>query len=294
MDRLDYAIIKHLYANCRIPYETLGRMLNTTPATVKNRIRKLRNTGKLGRFFIRLSCSAYAGQEIMNVIKTDGTEDRQNFIERIGSSSFIEYVNPCSGDIYLAQAVCRNIDEYALLHSFFNGFTEITSIDIHLTNHTKQNHYCLTKTQSQIITHLLDDPRRKSTVIAESINMSSKFIRKTIRRLRELNFIEFTVECFLSSLLALIRYDNSIFNPMEVKRELEEEFHSIWEFNQSSNESLMYVSFFSEYIDDMYSIQRDLKKGRYEILEIIVVEPRHYFSSLRNEELQRLIERKTA
>jgi DNA-binding Lrp family transcriptional regulator len=291
VDRLDVGIIRCLYFNSRTSYEELARIFKATPATIKNRIRRLQSTGKLGRLLTKLSCSAIKGQHIICIVETDGTENQENFIRHAGDVSYTEFICHCTENRYLAQAICRNIDEYSELRSFLGRIPEIISVDTDPINEELKSNNGFTKQQALILAHLAHNPRRKLTAIAEQLGKSSRNVSRAIRKLEELGLVEFTAECFMPSLFTVIKYDIDSLSPREIKRRLAHEFDCFWEFWESSTRPLVYACFFSEYVDDIHIIQGDIRKREYEVFDALIAGPRHYFSSIRDQELKRLIDR---
>jgi DNA-binding Lrp family transcriptional regulator len=240
---------------------------------------------------IKLSYSAYNGQQILCIIETDGTENQEDFIKLVGNVAYTEYVSPCIDKKYLIQAVCHDIDEYSHLRSCFSNVPEITSINTDPINAELGIDYSLTKYQALVLSNLVDVPRKQLNVVAESLEKSSKSVARTIRKLRESDIIEFTVECSISSLVVVINYEIKSLSPSEIKRRLTQEFDCFWELKESSNRPLVYAFFFSEFVDDLHIVEKNLKENEFEILDVLIAGPRYYFNSKRDEELKNLIDK---
>lgn len=289
MDWLDLDILRGLHANCRTSYEETARRLCTSSATIRNRVQNLRNAGTLGQFLIKLSWSAIKGRKVLGLVQTGGTEQRDDFPARLGNDIHIEWVSFCGAARYFLQAVCRDIDEYSRLQVFLGSFPEIISVELHPINGPGNVERTITGRQARILSHLLDDPRSKSTEIAKSLGISSRSVAREISRLQNSGLVEFTLECFFSSLIAVVEYNGDMCSSTEVEKELEQGFDCIWQLATSSNEPIVFACFFLEYVEDLHSTLRKLELKPFEVRDVIIAEPRRYFTSLRDTELRNLI-----
>jgi DNA-binding Lrp family transcriptional regulator len=287
MDQLDQGILRCLHEDCRMSYEALGRELGTTSATIKNRVNKLKNSGMLGKLSIRLSCSAINGRRILIVIETDGTEQRNDFIGQLGNHPLTEWISSCGTKKYILQSVCCSIDEYSEFQAYLSSFPRITSLKMYPTVEPKEHIPELTKVNAEVLAHLVDDPRRKSTEITALCGKSSKSVSREIRRIRETGLMEFTIECFFSSLIAVVKHDG---DSPQAQETLRKEFICLWESAESSIGSVVLAFFFLKCVDDLHLIPKNLKMNGFHIIDILIAEPRRYFSSVRDSELERLIE----
>lgn len=289
MDKLDLCIIRCLYENSRASYESLGRKFEKTSATIKNRIRKLVNDNIIGQFSVRLHYTAFEGQRVLSVIGTDGSEDQCELIRRIGRNGFTESISPCRAKKYLIQSVCRNIGEYSQLQSFFDTSPEIISNESYPIKRKPKNSFYLSEIQASILTYLIHNPRMKSSTMAELLGKSSKSISRAISKLQELDLIDFSIECYTSSLNALIKYDPQQHKYEEINVKLTKEFDNIWEVYELEKRPIIYVAFLVDHMKDIHIIEKNLRSNRYSLLDCLIAEPRQYFNSLRDEELKKLI-----
>jgi DNA-binding Lrp family transcriptional regulator len=289
MDKLDFCIIRCLFENSRVSYESLGRKFETTSATIKNRIRMLVNDNRLGQFSVRLNYTAFEGQKVLSVIGTDGSEDQREFIRKIGRNGFTESISPSRANKYLILSVCRNIAEYSQLQSFFDTSPEIMSNESYPIKNRLKNSFYLSEIQASILTYLIHNPRMKLSIIAELLGKSSKRISRAISKLLELNLIDFSIECYISSLNALIEYDPHQHKYEEIRIRLAKEFDNIWEVYELEKRPIIYVSFFVDHVKDIHIIEKSLRINQYNVLDCLIAEPRQYFNSLKDEELKKLM-----
>ena len=226
---------------------------------------------------------------MLSVIGTDGSEDQCEFIRIIGGNGFTESISPCRSNKYLIQTVCRNIAEYSQLQSFFDTSPEIIFNESYPIKNTPRKSLHLSKIQVLIMKYLIHNPRMKSNSLAELIGISSKSISRSISRMQELNLIDFSIKCYISSLNALINYDSHQHKFEETRNRLAKEFDNIWEIQELEKKPFIYVSFFIDNVKEIFIIEKKLRINQYNVLDCLIAEPRQYFNSLMDEELKKLI-----
>ena len=94
LDSVDRKILWELDTNCRITYEKLGQKMNLSANTVKRRLEKLIDDGVIVRFMVLPHNALIDGDFISIIVYTDGTEVREELVQRIGSHPVVHHVSP--------------------------------------------------------------------------------------------------------------------------------------------------------------------------------------------------------
>ncbi|RDE13482.1 MAG: hypothetical protein C4K48_08230 [Candidatus Thorarchaeota archaeon] len=82
MDAIDRTIIQMAYANCRISYEALARIVNLTPNAVKNRLHSLIDSHVLSQFLITYAPGAVGADSYHAIVLTNGTELSSDVVKK--------------------------------------------------------------------------------------------------------------------------------------------------------------------------------------------------------------------
>jgi len=70
------------YANCRISYEALARIVNLTPNAVKNRLHSLIDSHVLSQFLITYAPGAVGADSYHAIVLTNGTELSSDVVKK--------------------------------------------------------------------------------------------------------------------------------------------------------------------------------------------------------------------
>ena len=116
MDVIDKNILTDLIINCRTTYQDMAIKYNLSANAIKKRINNMIYKGVIENFTIQLSLEMIDSDILMCIIKTDGTEDEEEFIEYIGNDPRFSSLGRASGNLYIAFAKYMN--------SFMNSSNE--------------------------------------------------------------------------------------------------------------------------------------------------------------------------
>ena len=99
LDELDIAILDHLEKNGRIPFTELAKELGKSPSTVRDRVRRMEQSGVISGYSANIDLSKL-GYAIKAVVQT--TRDQSfpiaDFMDRVAEIAEIERVQLMTGD----------------------------------------------------------------------------------------------------------------------------------------------------------------------------------------------------
>ncbi|MFX1368857.1 MAG: Lrp/AsnC family transcriptional regulator [Promethearchaeota archaeon] len=93
MDTIDRTILSRLCDNCRVSYESLARETGLSPNAARNRVLGLIDTGVVVKFFSVLDREVIGANDFQAIVVTDGTEDLDTFVGRIGENPMMGHVS---------------------------------------------------------------------------------------------------------------------------------------------------------------------------------------------------------
>ena len=93
LDAIDRTILQMAYANCRISYEALARIVNLTPNAVKNRVHNLIESRVLSQFLIAYAPGAIDAESYQAIVLTNGTENSKDFVQILGANPLVGHIS---------------------------------------------------------------------------------------------------------------------------------------------------------------------------------------------------------
>ncbi len=113
VDDLDWAIIEEQQADPFFSYAELAEKWNVTPATVRNRIKRLKTNGVIDVVMVinpyKLGFDTFA----MIGIKLHANASPQNLLDRLQATEGVTGITRVAGNFdFFFTYVCRNLEEY--------------------------------------------------------------------------------------------------------------------------------------------------------------------------------------
>ena len=116
MDKLDNMILKHLRENSRVPHTAIAELLGISESTVRNRIRKMTDSGIIKRFTIE---TIEEGVKAIVLIEVSVSTPSPQIAENISKMKGVELVFETSGQYDISAIISepdisslnRSIDE---------------------------------------------------------------------------------------------------------------------------------------------------------------------------------------
>ena len=93
LDLIDKKIMIEISTNCRISYQSLAKKTGLSSNAVRNRVDGLLSSGTISRFAISLSAAMINAEHFIALVITDGTEDIDEFVGRMGESPMVGHIS---------------------------------------------------------------------------------------------------------------------------------------------------------------------------------------------------------
>ena len=232
LDSLDRKILWELDANCRISYEKLSQKLNLSANAARKRLEKLIEDGVILRFMVIPQNAVLDADFISILVYTDGTENQDDLIQRIGSHPVVHHVSPLvstEGGTYHLFGQYSGIDMLSELGQFLKEIENVTEVKLYPVLFPKGGKIELTKIQLRILACLIDNPRMSISEIAQCSNLSARMVRRVLNKFQDERAIRFTVRWDINagdntSFWILISWDQKKMTHEELANALESEF----------------------------------------------------------------------
>jgi DNA-binding Lrp family transcriptional regulator len=193
LDELDLLIVKDLLKNCRLTYRELANKHSISINAIFKRIQNMTNEGIITAFTAKPSSTALKSIEI-NVFGTSKLRNINEVITELGENEAVFFVGVAGGNFLIIGAYLRDISE---LHEFTSFCIKLAKLE----NYTEcilnlpypDFPESLSSLDYKIIKKLHRDARRSIPELAEDIGISAKTVRKRIKRMKDLNLVDFSI-----------------------------------------------------------------------------------------------------
>lgn len=205
MNWLDKALLWQLFGNARISYQDLARKYNLSFNTIKNRVKKLEETGAIQEYTVELSLAMLGLEPLSGIITTDGTENMKALIDQMGSHRLVRMVCRLGNRCYAAFIFVAGTSDFFELKTFLESLDSVTMVELHPLKgfaldappHSKARSrgqkITFTKTQLQVLKCLTENVRMSVGEIAKRTSLTPRRISKILRDLQEGGGVHFTI-----------------------------------------------------------------------------------------------------
>jgi DNA-binding Lrp family transcriptional regulator len=195
LDAIDRTLIQMAYANCRISYEALARIVKLTPNAVKNRVHNLIDSGVLSQFLIAFAPGAIDADSYQAVVLTTGTENSAEFVKVMGASPLIGHISSLAtvkGGAYLLWGEFIGTEMLHEVSTFLRNLEEVEDVDLYVVL-TDQEHLTgeFSNLHLRVLQVLRENPLMQTSEIAQKTNISPKTVRRALREIREGGKVKF-------------------------------------------------------------------------------------------------------
>ncbi|MBE0526356.1 MAG: Lrp/AsnC family transcriptional regulator [Candidatus Thorarchaeota archaeon] len=195
MDAIDRTIIQMAYANCRISYEALARIVKLTPNAVKNRVHNLIENRVLSQFLITYAAGAIDAESFQAIVLTKGIENPDDFVEVMGANPMIGHISTIAtvkGGAYLLWGEFIGTEMLHEVSTFLRNLDEVEDVDLYVVLSDQES---LTGEFSnlhiKVLQVLRDNPLMQTSEIAQKTNISPKTVRRALREITEGGKVKF-------------------------------------------------------------------------------------------------------
>jgi DNA-binding Lrp family transcriptional regulator len=195
LDAIDRTIIQMAYANCRISYEALARIVKLTPNAVKNRVHNLIDNRVLSQFLITYAPGAIDAESYQAVVLTTGMENSADFVKVMGANPMVGHISTIAtvkGGAYLVWGEFIGTEMLHEVSTFLRNLEEVQDVDLYVV---LSNHEHLTGEFSnlhlKVLRVLRTNPLMQTSEIAQKTNLSPKTVRRALHEITEDGKVKF-------------------------------------------------------------------------------------------------------
>lgn len=294
MDERDKTILLDLQANCRTTYQSIARKLGISSNAVKKRVDKLLQDGVIVRFVTELSLEMFGGDVALCIIKTDGTEDEQEFSDTIGVNPMISIVGPTSGSQYMIFATHIGTKGLLDLGQFLRAQKSVTDVELVPLVFSRGQKVTYSKSHLKVLKSLIQDPRMPVADVSKQTGLASRTVRRLIKEIIEGQGVRFALSWDLNAgdgiiLFAKIRWDETKTDLGILIQWLNDSFLDFYVPIITASEPVLFASFVVSDLKELDKIVLDLRKAPF-VNSVIpyLGRPSRIYSDLKQHKLEEL------
>ena len=288
VDSIDKQILDILAVDCRTPYREIAKSLEMSTTAIKDRVDNLVSGGVISEFIVRFSPAMIDCEVLLFWLKTDGQEDRTQFISEIGKNRGLIQISPLYGGDYFGAVEYTSTLEMATIIEAIKSNPHVNHTEIHtvLTRRGKKTN--LSNLQLRVLKALVKDARMQITDIAGESGLTVRIVRKTLREIKESEAIAFTLRWRLNvgerlTVLLKLKWD-----PKKISRDEVIDFMNKnhpdrwWEIIPSASEPILFAAMTVDNMNQVDEITTNMKSLPGVIYsEAFTYRPSHNFKGLR-------------
>jgi DNA-binding Lrp family transcriptional regulator len=306
---IDKNILMALETNCRVSYRTLADRLGVTSNAIKKRVRKLVDSGVIVQFIVELSLAMIDAELLMAEISTDGFENAEALIERIGANPMVRTVYQLADGRYFAIAEVVGAQGLFELGRFLRGFEAVSEVEMHTIIQagrkvdmegskvdTRGRKIDFTPQQLRVLHVLREDARMRVAEIAKRTGLTAAKVRRVLQQLIDGGGVHFTVRWNLSAGESIvmefrITWDETSAASDDIVRWLQEEFPlNFWFAFTSASRPTMITEFVVNHLREAEEISSRIKRVPFvKSVDTMVVYPPRKFPGLSHIRLDEML-----
>lgn len=258
MDSLDLKILNRLLDNCRESDRQIGNQIGISGAAVKSRIKKMQKNKVIENFALKIEPSVLGYNVLYIVTSGQDIDSILKQVELVGEPFFVV---PCVGGITVCAIVVKqDVKQKIELAKRLMSQVRILSIFEAKNVGIRSD---LTKTDLEIISHLLKNPRLRIDELAKRTGFSTKTVTRSLKKLQKDKAIQFTLiynpEKFDPYIpFAVLAWVDK--NPAQVLGQLKNQFSPFFLQKPFIAKNQIVLFFFSEDIFELDDITQQVRK----------------------------------
>ena len=188
IDNLDVRILSNLLNNCRESDRQIGQKIGLSGVAVKSRINKMLKSKLIEKFTLKIE-PYLLGYNVIYLVTTG--QDVNEIVKQVKLVGEPFFIVPCVGGISACGIVVKGEVEQKIA-IINNLLKEVRILNIFEAEDAgiKSN---LTKTDLDVIEHLLKDPQEQIDIIAKNLHLSTKTVTRSIEKLQKNPAFQFTL-----------------------------------------------------------------------------------------------------
>jgi Lrp/AsnC family leucine-responsive transcriptional regulator len=297
LDLTDKGILADLLVNCRITYEELSRKHGISANAVKKRVQKLEESGVIHRYSIRLSLAMLDAQFLFGLLQTDGSQDEEAFVNKIGESPSVVAAAAYSDGHYALLAEYITTVELMELGSHLRTLDGVEDVELHTLVSERGTKTDLSTNHLRVLYYLRNNPRTSIVDLARQSGMTARRVRRLINELVEGESVLFTANLELAEagsipFLARVAWNERIADYEAVIEWLMSKYpDSLWEWYISVSEPAIFCLFTAEDLNEMNSKAREIRQQNFvDRVKVIVASYHNGFGGPRSRRLDEMIQ----
>jgi DNA-binding Lrp family transcriptional regulator len=297
MDLIDKGILSDLTNNCRITYQEMAGKYGISANAIRKRILKLEGLGVIYEYGVALSPAMIGADYVFGVLDTDGSQDEQEFVERIGENQYVGAASSYTGGIYLLIAEFTSMDELHQISTYVRSLEGVERVELHTLVIDKGNLVQLGRLQVRVLKYLDTDPRMPIVELAEKTGLTARRVRRIIQELVSGQGVRFRALLELGAadsipFIARIAWDDSKTSHDELLSWLNRSFQlPLWEVFISASEPTFFCLLTAGNLTEVDAITREIRRNpTVKSVRILVSIYHKYFPALGQSKLVELIQ----
>lgn len=297
LDSIDKQILCILADNCRAPYREIANTLGLSATAIMNRVDGMVDSGVITEFIVRFSAAMIDAEVTAVWLKTDSTEDREQFVSEIAANRGVMQILPLYGGDYLVAAEYTSSLELATLAEALKSNPHVSFTEIHPLLFQRGKKTSLTNLQLRVLKPLLKDARMSISEIAKETGLTVRLVRRTLRELKESEAIDFSLRWRLNlggrvTFLLRLKWDPKQASRDEIADILLKNYQDeFWEILPSATDPVLFAA---ATVDDLNHVDRITTeiKSHHAILysEAFIYRPPYNYKGLRRLRLEEAVQ----
>jgi DNA-binding Lrp family transcriptional regulator len=269
VDTIDRGIIWELHENCRVSYQTLADKFGLTANGVRGRILKMMEIGIIDSFVVCLSVEMIDSDVMFALVYTDGTEDTEEFIARLGQNPMVIVVGlgACTdGNVYTVFSQYIGSEGLNKIASFIRNSETVTRVDVYPILYQRGGKTQLSKADFRVLKVLVEDARLPTIEIAKRTGFTARRVKRILDHFIETDSIWIAVRWNLNAsdyiqFLMKTTYDERLIKTDELVKWLKDSYPTkYWDTYFVATSPEVFVEFVVENLRDIVQLQRSMKK----------------------------------
>ena len=188
LDKLDLKILGSLLDNCRESDRQMGSKIGISGAAVKSRIERMIQNKTIENFTLKIE-PPVLGYNLIYIVTTG--QDADEILKQVKLIGEPFFMVPCVGGITVCGIVVKeNVQQKIEIMKNLMKDVRVLSIFEAVNPGVRSD---LIKTDLEIISHLMKNPRMKIEDLAKVANLSTKTVARSLKKLQDDEAIQFTL-----------------------------------------------------------------------------------------------------
>jgi len=261
---------------------------------------RLIDTGVIEEFSIVLKPGMVGSEYLIALLSTDGLEDEEQFIDRLGSHLNIVQVGQLvtgSGRLYFLHCEYVGAEGLQEVGTFLRTMDSVTGIELHTTLTKAGEKFEIKNLHLKVLKYLLLDARMQVSEISERTGLTARRVSRAIQEMLDSNAFWFAVRWNLSlgrstEFYLKVKYDEQTSRMDEVDEWFRETFpNEYWFSFYSAMEPVLFAKFVTDHFRDAEQISRICKNAQFvKSVDVLLSYPVKKFPRLGRVKIEEMID----